>query len=160
MDHTHHEIDQRFSEVGATLSRAPIFEEPEDFKDWMLAHVKPVRGRSLHVEIMQSTLDFQNWTFPMGMQIKGITSNHDEPDVNHCWKFVTRELANDCLGSDLTEIHHEDMQGLPKRSKDTVLLVKQFIHSTSLSQAPLLVLPVGYGGKCNAGDLQVPCSVA
>ena len=69
--------------------------------------------------------------------------------------FVTRELANDCLGNDLTEVHHADMQELPKNSKDTVLLVKQFIHSTCLSQAPLLALPVGHGGAFNATDLQV-----
>ena len=157
VDHTHNEIDQRFSEVGSTLSRAPVLEEPEDFRDWMITHVKLVRGRRLHVEILQSTLDFQNWTFPFGLQISGITSNACEPDVNHCWKFVTRELANDCLGNDLTEVHHADMQELPKNSKDIVLLVKQFIHSTCLSQAPLLALPVGHGGAFNATDLQVPC---
>ena len=66
--HTHNEQDQRFSSVWALLQRAPVLEDPYEFADWMRANIKPPRGRALHVEVMESTWDFQSWFFQLDAQ--------------------------------------------------------------------------------------------
>ena len=59
--HTHNELDQRFSSVGTSLSRAPVLEDMHAFKNYMIENVQPARGRDLHVEILESTMNFQKW---------------------------------------------------------------------------------------------------
>ena len=51
------EVDQRFSNVASLLSRAPVLEDKEKFRDWILANLRPVRGRRLHVECLESCMD-------------------------------------------------------------------------------------------------------
>ena len=50
--HTHDELDQRFSTVASMLSRAPVLEDPPEFRNWIEQNVVPPRGRKLHVEVL------------------------------------------------------------------------------------------------------------
>ena len=103
--------------MATTLSRAPVLEDPWEFKDWILKHVKPVRGRELHVEVLSSTFEFQNWFHDCGVQLSGLASISGETDTTHSWKFVSRELVTECFGQDIVEVHHEEWEHKEKNHK-------------------------------------------
>lgn len=132
--HTHNQQDQRFSSVATSLSRAPVLEDPEDFAAWIRGHVKPARGRDLHVEVLSSTWDFQGWFQSLGVQVQGLAATHAEPSTSHCWRICRRSL--------LPEVGPicETWDG-GNHEADAVLLVKEFLHHTRLSQQPLVLLP-------------------
>ena len=141
--------------MATTLSRAPVLEDPWEFKDWILKHVKPVRGRELHVEVLSSTFEFQNWFHDCGVQLSGLASISGETDTTHSWKFVSRELVTECFGQDIVEVHHEEWEHKEKKPQDTIMLLKQFIHSTSLCQPPLLMFPQGTCDQLSPAKLKV-----
>ena len=95
--HTHNEQDQRFSSVGFLLQRAPVLEDPYEFADWMRASIVPPRGRALHVEVLESTWDFQTWFFQLDAQTSGLAATHTEPDTNHMWRLVRNALLVNVL---------------------------------------------------------------
>jgi hypothetical protein len=132
--HTHNQQDQRFSSVATSLSRAPVLEDPEEFAAWIRNHVKPARGRDLHVEILSSTWDFQGWFQSLGVQIQGLAATHAEPSTSHCWRFCRRSLLPE-VGPICETWDGENHEA------DAVLLVKEFLHQTRLSQQPLVLLP-------------------
>ena len=150
--HTHNEQDQRFSTVASILNRAPVLEDPEEFAEWIRAHVKPVAGRMLHVEVLQSTLDFQRWFLSVGVQISGLAATHLEPDTCHHWRFAQRHKLSD--EGPAIEIHHDGWKGLEKHRADTILLVKEALHSREFAQAPVLVQPHVVGSMLDTQALR------
>ena len=86
--HTHNELDQRFSSVASLLSRAPVLECPCDFVDWIQRHINAPRGRSLLVQVLESTMNFSSWLETVGSKITGLTATHWNPDANHLWRFT------------------------------------------------------------------------
>ena len=83
--HTHNELDQRFSSVATALSRAPCLEDNEEFAEWIRSKVKPAAGRTLHVEVLDTTYEFQRWFYGLDAKISGLASTHFEPDTCHVW---------------------------------------------------------------------------
>ena len=147
--HTHNEQDQRFSTVATSLSRAPVLEDPEEFAAWIRSHVQPVRGRVLHVEVLEATYDFQKWFHALGVQIKGLAATHTEPDTNHVWRFLPRAMM---AGVSDVEVHHHEWEH-SQNDGDAVLMVKEFLHSEKMSQAPLLIQPVEASLRLSADAL-------
>ena len=144
-NHTHNEMDQRFSSVATTLSRAPVLEDREEFADWMREHVKPVGTRTLHIEVLEGTWDFHTWLHGLDVHLCGLAPTCWEPDVNHSWRFVTRNDIDQILPAESDiECHHPKWAELMTEHgspSDVVLCLKRFMHSSSLSQTPLVVLP-------------------
>lgn len=132
--HTHNEQDQRFSTVATSLSRAPVLEDPEEFAAWIRNNVKPARGRTLHVEVLDSTYDFQSWLQNCGVQVSGLAATHAEPRTTHCWRICRRSLLPE-VGTVI-----ETWDGGNDES-DAVLMVKELLHHTQLTQQPLVILP-------------------
>ena len=142
VDHTKNEQDQRFSSVTTTLNRAPCLEDPSQFADWMRDHITPARNRKLHVEVLESTHDWQTYFSALNMSLTGLTTTHREAFANHVWRFVPRKMLGSITGAtDVIECNHPDWEQLPPHMKDVCLLVKQSMHPTTFSQRPLLVLP-------------------
>ena len=56
--HSHNEMDQRFSSVGATLAAAPVLQDEREFANWVTANLKPIGNRQIHVEVLPGTWDF------------------------------------------------------------------------------------------------------
>lgn len=158
--HTHNEQDQRFSSVATLLARAPVLEDPEDFASWIREHVVPPRGRKLHVEVLNSTMDFQAWLHGVDVQLAGLAATHIEPDTNHVWRFGRRDMVPDVMTDQAIEVEvmHEAWQGMPSDGRDVVLFVKQYMHTAELTQAPLLVQPYEVAQKLRKGDLRVMLS--
>ena len=102
--HTHNEEDQRFSSVGALLQRAPVLEDPYEFADWMRTHIVPPRGRALHVEVLESTWDFQSWLFHLDAQLSGSAVMRIERDTNHVWKLVRSSMLVNVLPREDLEV--------------------------------------------------------
>ena len=153
--HSHNELDQRFSTVAGVISMAPVLEDMEEFAEWIRKEVAPVRGRELHVECLAGTWDFRKWLLPIELHIKGLVATQKEPEANHVWRIVARSDL-DALG--LTEAsvvcQHSDWAALPPEPEDAILLLKRRMHSTKLSQDPLLLLPKAVAAKLNPADLK------
>jgi hypothetical protein len=154
--HTHNEQDQRFSSVGALLQRAPVLEDPYEFADWMHANIVPPRGRALHVEVLESTWDFQSWLFQLDAQLSGLAATHTEPDTNHVWRLVRSSMLVNVLPPEALEVEvaHSSWKSLGADDSDVVLLVQQYMHSARMSQKPLLVQPREVALKLQWGDLK------
>ena len=147
--HTHNELDQRFSSVATLLNKAPVLEDPEDFAEWIRKHVIPARGRQLHVEVLDSTYDFQKWFHGLDVQVGGLAATKAEPDTTHVWRIVRRSaLPNVLPRPDMeVEVHHDAWKELPADPRDAVLFVKQFMHSSEMSQSPMLLQPYAVASK-------------
>ena len=76
--------------MAADISRAPILEDPEEFKAWIIDHVTPCGGRELSVEILQGTYDFKSWLPKLDVHIVGLASTRLELMANHVWRIVSR----------------------------------------------------------------------
>ena len=142
--HSHNEVDQRFSSANTCLKSAPTLEDPYDAKEWLEAHMKPVRGRALHVEVLESIMDFRKWLAPLNILMGGLSATHGALDTCHSWRFVQRKVLGHILGYDedhVIENSHKDWQSLEPHDHDVILLLKESLSSTQLAQKPLLVLP-------------------
>ena len=86
---------------------------------------------------------------------RGLVATQKEPEANHVWRIVARSDL-DALG--LTEAsvvcQHSDWAALPPEPEDAILLLKRRMHSTKLSQDPLLLLPKAVAAKLNPADLK------
>ena len=111
----------------------------------------------MHVEILNCTFDFKAWQAELDTKFEGLTSTKTEKHANHVWRAVRRaDLMSHHKGSDKwsIEVSHPDWEGLEPHDDDVIRLYKESMHSTRLSQMPLLVLPKSV---CNLkkDDLQV-----
>lgn len=90
-----------------------------------MSDVAPVRGRKMHVEVLDGTWDFARWFDSFDVSIKGLASTHWEPDVNHVWRLMSRSMLVDMgLQSDAVECHHDAWARLPPDDDDAVLVLK------------------------------------
>lgn len=151
--HTHNELDQRFSSLATLIKNTGEIQTMQQLKEIMEANMKPLHGRSLHVEIMDNTWNFKEW-FQAGIDsnISGLTSTKTQ-GANHLWRFERRE----CLQK-LSEIecHHEEWQSWAPQNGDVCMTVKQFISDKERSQMPELICPAKVWLELKESDLQ-PC---
>ena len=153
-DHTHNELDQRFSSLATCLSQAGCLEDEGEFRDHILENFKPAGGRHLHVEVLRNTFDFQSWFESLGIHFKGICPTQGEPRVTHVWHFVQRGLSSRLLPPGMViENHHENH--VSESMEDTLLLTKHHLHSSTLSQTPVLAVPQSSTHKLRTEDLMV-----
>jgi len=153
--HTHNELDQRFSTIATVLSRSPTLEDPEEFAHTIRQHIVPPRNRTLMVELLDSTFDFQSWFATFDSAISGLTATHTQTETNHVWRCVPRSLLP-LIGKDLdVATTREDWALAAESDADVVLLLKEFMHSDVLSQQPLLLLPHSLGESLLPANLKI-----
>ena len=104
--------------------------------------LKPIHGREIHVEVIDSTMNFQKLFVPLDLQFSGLTATHREPETAHVWRFCRRDALSNYEGShDWTvECTHPRYTDEPARPADVVLLLKQRMSSSSLCQMPMKIL--------------------
>ena len=126
--HTKNELDQRFSAVASILKRAHTLEDPAQFRDYLVQRLPPVHGSSLHVELLESTYDWQTWFGDLELSLSGLASTHLEPDTNHVWRMVLRQNA---APSEIVENNNPQWKDLPEHGNDVVLILKQSLADDS-----------------------------
>ena len=109
----------------------------------MVKHVPLLQGRKLLAETLQGTYDFAVMYAKFNMNMKGITSTHDEPDACHVWRIMSRFLLQAAgFHPAAIKCNHLDWETrLAVSDHDAVLLTKSLMHSGIYSQAPQLLLP-------------------
>lgn len=153
-DHTHNELDQRFSSLGMMLNGAGCLEDMEEFRDHILENFQPACGRALHCEVLESTWDFQSAFHELEIHFRGICPSQYEPLVNHVWHFAQRGLTSELVpAGTVIENHHSGFTS--ETPRDCILLTKQHLHSSSLSQLPVLAMPANCAEKFRGADLKV-----
>ena len=151
--HTHNELDQRFSSLATLIKNTGEIQTMQQLKEIMESNLKPLHGRSLHVEIMDNTWNFKEW-FQVGIDsnISGLTSTKSQ-GANHLWRFERREYLPKHLE---IECHHEGWQSWAPQNADVCMTVKQFISDQERSQMPELILPAKVWVELKESDLH-PC---
>ena len=94
--HSHSIIDQRFSEVRGSLSRAKLLEGPDDFHAANANGVLARKNRQLHVEVVHGSYDWRNF---LQDNIKSSVSGHVQTPAMteaslqacHYFEFCRRE---------------------------------------------------------------------
>ena len=109
----------------------------------------PLKGHVLHVEVFEATYDFQKWFIPLGVHMVALAATYLELDTNHVWRCCQRSLVRRLAEADI-ECHHSEWGDMPQ-----ILMLKQFLHSEALSQAPVLMLPREVSNQLSRGDLRV-----
>ena len=120
--HTKNELDQRFSSLSTILQRAPTLETPQQFAEFLKDGATPLHAQELHVQVLNSTHDFQAWFEKWEVQMSGLTSTHLEPDVNHVWRFQLRRTID---AHAIVECNNPKWADLPQDGEDVVLTVKR-----------------------------------
>lgn len=85
--------------------------------------------------LLDQMRDWSGWLSGIGMTLQG----HTGPRAPHWFHFVRRSDFQGAAGS-LVEHPDCEVKGLPAEGNDIVLLCKHWMASTSLGQAPLVVL--------------------
>lgn len=134
-DHTHNELDQRFSSMASKIGKADHLEDPGDLVQYLKDNMTAAGGRDLVVELLPNTWNFKEWMVGYGLHVQGLTSTHCEPHANHVWRFAKRFM----IETEDVENHHPDWQTLEEHPQDVILQVKQFMSSAGLSQKPQLL---------------------
>ena len=141
VDHTHNELDQRFSTLSSHIKQAEVIEDISDLVSYLKANVNAAANRTLVIEELKATMDFKQFLSSMNLHLTGLTTTHLQPHVNHMWRFAPR-LSVDQAHYGTIECHHPDWTSLQEHPSDVVLILKQFLSSPAHSQAPQLVLPL------------------
>lgn len=71
--HSHNKIDQRFSEVRNVLNDSGLLECQDDFIEAIQAKLKPREGRSLNVDKLEASVEFQGFFEPLEVSASGHT---------------------------------------------------------------------------------------
>ena len=74
--HTHNRQDQRIGVVCTGIARTPRLEDPNDVVQCIKRSDIPTKGRESVAELINATLDFQNWFEALGLDISGHDSHH------------------------------------------------------------------------------------
>ena len=152
--HSHFDVDQRFSECNTIMKTAGTLETPYECKEFMEANMKPVRGRALHVEVLETVKNFKKFFAPLQMALQGLAATHNALDTCHSWKFVQRRVLPMDIDEKLIDNQHPDWQNLPAHPRDVILLVKESLSSSALAQPPLLVLPAQVADTLDPSTLE------
>ena len=154
--HTHNEQDQRFSVVAGVVSSAPVLENKEEFRDYMQAHIPPVKGREVIVEILPVVWDFEQWLDePLNVHIKGLGATHLEPEATHVWRIISRSLLPSAGFTDESIVcFHEGWKHIEPNPADAILLLKAAMHKTSFTQQPILLCPAVVANAIDPGKLK------
>jgi len=152
--HSHFDVDQRFSEANTKLTAAGVLEDPYEFQEYLQRTMKPIRGRALHVEVVETIKDFRKFYAPLNVAMSGLAATHEALHTCHSWKFVQRQVLPLDIEEKLIVNMHPDWDALPSNPRDVILLCKESMSSTALAQAPLLVLPAVVADQLDTQQLE------
>ena len=96
------------------------------------------------VEQLTNTWDWQDFFAPLELNISGLAIQEHDQEVNHAIRFIRREDLKNYMveGKPFSWPSQDEHWGDYEQSPlDCVVLIKQFLHSTHLSQPPILSLP-------------------
>ncbi|CAE7275571.1 unnamed protein product [Symbiodinium sp. CCMP2592] len=102
-------------------------EAETDFIDRIQSTMKPVRGRELVVKMVTGSYDFSVFFGHLGVQIAGLDLPKFHRATETSWT--------------VDELEKEEYSAAPN---DAIMLVKEWVSSTCLSQPPQLILPSSF----------------
>ena len=137
--HSHGKIDQRFSVCRGILADNSNLETPTAFLN-ALQKVQPQEGRTLNLEQIHATVDFQSFFSTLEVSVSGHTQTKSKTEKGeeavHTFIFVLRKnLASD--GPPVTETFPQ----FPPHPDDVILGCRHYIHSPADSQPPQVIVP-------------------
>jgi hypothetical protein len=153
--HTHEDIDQVFAFICALLLQAASFQCPDDVVDIFrqgLADRAASKGEELVCEKLDFVRDFAAWQEPLGVKLEGAFGNRNKlanSNTTTVHSFILKHRAF-LLPGERAQLAKGESRDFSSLNKDVFLLMKVYMHSTSLSQPPLLTLPLFYANRIAA----------
>lgn len=136
--HTHEDIDQMFGVVLTVVLRRVRFQTKEELADAVrerMASRIAARGEDLHVLVLEHIRDFGRWLQPLGVELYNAFMTRHGVESPHAFTY---KLRRDLTGAERRLLQASERHG---DDQDVLGCVKTYMHSSSLQQAPLLVLP-------------------
>ena len=154
VDHTHNELDQRFSTMSVQIKKAECLEDIPDLVHFLKQNMTAAGNWDLVIEELTNTMDFKSFLGDAHMHIQGLTSTHLQPHANHLWRMCSR-VDVDQSASGQIECLHPDWKSLQEDPQDVVLIVKQYLSSPAPTQNPQLMLPKQVGEALKRANLKL-----
>ena len=112
----------------------------QEFATHIQDNLKPQQNRIVKVEVLHGSYNFQEWMAPLKLNISGLTITEYDKGVNHSFRLIQRRDM-ERYGKDW-KVDHDVREGTScEQGRDVILLMKQYMSSSHLSQPPLLLLP-------------------
>ena len=139
--HTHEDIDQLFGVILSLVLRRTKFQTARHLmqllREMLQARVQ-AKGEELHVEKLTHVRDFSSWLEPAKIEMYNAFANREGIEAPHAFTFKLR--------SDLTRKEQGMIRPTSRCAKggalDVFCCVQTYMHSTTLQQPPVLVLPL------------------
>ncbi|CAE7199728.1 unnamed protein product [Symbiodinium microadriaticum] len=116
--------------VCISLFRSVSHNYAQDFVERIQATLKPVRGRELVVKMVTGSYDFSVYFSHLGVQVSGLDLPKFHRATETSWT--------------VHELEDEEYTAAPN---DAIMLVKEWVTSSCLSQPPQLILPSSFLGR-------------
>ena len=135
--HSHGKIDQRFSECRSVLADAANLESPADFLT-ALKQLKPREGRSLNLEEIQASIDFDKFFEDLSVSVTGHTQTQKKSEEGleavHVFGFQLRqELPPE--GPKVTETFPNELP----HPKDVIFSCRHYLSSGTSEKSAFLL---------------------
>lgn len=155
--HSHNAVDQRCSAAHTIPRSVPTLEDPQDFTQYFETHLTLVRGCVLHLEVLDTVMDFRAWLAPLGTKLKCLSATHNNFDTHHSWVFITHKLLGSVAGYDGQVVEHlrPAWQELRKSDDDVSPLLTESLGSSRLSQKPMLILLASIANTIDVAHLKL-----
>ena len=165
--HSHSKIDQRFSEVRGSLSRAKLLESPDCFQAAIAQGVRARDRRQLHVEVVYGSHDWRKFLEEhMGSSVSGHvqTSKMTKNNMQACHYFEF------CQRRHLQAERHGSIQqpdDFKASDTDIIMETKLYVASPMFAQLPIVFAPasmveaipgvesIGFATKNALGDKMI-----
>ena len=118
----------------------------QEFATHIQDNLKPHQNRIVQVEVLHGTYNFQEWMAPMNLNIAGLTITEHDKAVNHSFRLIQRrDLERYSKDWTVAQDIREGQSG--EQGRDVILLMKQYMSSSHLSQPPTLLLPAARASR-------------
>ena len=153
--HTHEDIDQFFGIIVALILQLASFQTPAELMRYLLERLTAkfaAKNEMLHGTALTAIRDFQKWLAPLNRTLWHAFGNRQGVEAPHTFTFKARD--------DLSKAERAwfGRQGVEEGHRhDVYVCVKTYMHSTTLQQEPLMVLPHSREDRLQ-GEPQEICS--
>ena len=145
--HTHEDKDALFGFLCGLLIRAQVFDSPgaviDLLEQGMIANIA-AKGEELVCAKLDFVRNFEDWLAPLGLKLHGSFANRNKLSTTDMTTVHSIYFKSRCFlfPAEKKQLLLGESRDFSSNNRDVFACFKVYMHSTSLSQPPLLIIPV------------------
>ena len=140
--HSHDPQDQILSIISARLAQCTVLQSPQDFVVTIRNTLRPIRGRTVFVDILHGVWDWVRFFEDLGLNVSGIAASRAHPTCFSKRFLQLQDLPK--LNLPGWELEFPALfKDTARHPQDVIMVCKQFWVSDQLAKPPLLWCPHG-----------------